>query len=104
MTHREKIPLSFFRSGARGLAGFILSALLAPVRADSSSMVVYAPPEVMSMVTTPVPSQGVAGGTVITGQELFLIAAGLGIIILAGILAFLIRSGCKPASPPEKKR
>ena len=100
MTHREKIARSFVRSRARGLAGLLLSALLAPVRADSSSTVVYAPPEVRNMVTAPVPSPAIAGGN---GQELFLIAAGIGILILAGILALLIRSGHAPTRPPEKK-
>jgi hypothetical protein len=97
MTHRENLTLSFVRSRARELTGLLLSALLAPVRADSTSLVTYAPPEVMTPVPAPVPSTGA------TGQELFLIAAGIGILVLAGILALLIKSGHTPTRPPEKK-
>ncbi|MGA2104700.1 hypothetical protein [Methanoregula sp.] len=78
----KKRPISFLHSGARGLFGVLLFALFAPVRADSSSTMMYGPPPLGIIVTDTFSS---------VIHQYALVIAGIIILIAAGILVRLHR-------------
>ena len=96
MERWKKRPVSLFIPESRGLAGLVLSALLAPVRADFSSTPVYGP------APLPLPITNVLSSVI---HQYALVIAGIIILIIAGSVTFiLVRLRRKQRSSQQEKK